>query len=138
MNLLKAIIIVALLTGTSHGITYRPDVTKSKYEEFGKKHGCVGQIVSKVKNTDHHSSGSAVVIGPHIVLTAGHVMTDVEDSIFVLDGKIYPIKAAISPSNFNMNKMGHGDLAVCYVEQEIPQDFYVSLYGKNDEVNKVL
>lgn len=137
MNTIKALTLLVLMTNASLAITYRGDVSKAKYQEYGSKHSCVVRICATVRDTKYNTCASGVVISPHIVVTAAHVMADVEDSRVVIGTKSYPIKAAVCPSSYAQKKYGFGDIAVCYVDKEIPQKFYVQLYENKDEVGKV-
>jgi hypothetical protein len=134
---IKTVIITLMLAGTSYGITYRDDVSRKKFVDFGSKHKCVVRIVANVSNSKYKTSGSGVIIGPHIVLTAAHVMTSVEDSRVIVGDKEYPISAAVCPNSYKTNKFGYGDLAVCYTKSVLPQEFYVKLYGESDEIGKI-
>lgn len=137
MNVFKIALIALFLSNTCSAITYRGDVTRAKFQSYGSEHDCVIRICAVVKETKYKTYGSGVVIGPHIVLTAAHVMTDVENSNVVIGSKIYPIRAAVCPDAYRSHKYGVADIAVCYTDDVIPQKFYVKLYDKKDEVGQI-
>jgi secreted trypsin-like serine protease len=137
MRAILTTLIILLSASTASGITYREDVPISKFREYGSKHGCVVRIVANVKSTKYRTTASGVIIAPHVVLTAAHCMIDVEDSRVVIGKLEFPIIAAVCPTEYRQHKYGVADLAVCYVRKELPQEFYVKLYDKNNEIGKI-
>ena len=136
-NALIAMLLLAMFTGTAHGITYRGDVPLKKFQEYGSKHNCVVKINAWIKETKYLTTASAVIIGPHIVLTAALGMIDVHDSKVVIGNSEYPIIAAVCPTEYRQHKYGIADIAVCYVKKKLPQEFYVKLYDKSNEIGKI-
>ena len=138
-RLTKLFLVLALLpSSVVSAITYRSDVSDSKVLAWGAKHECVIRIQGESCSTSFKCSGSGVVIDPHIVITAAHVMTDMQDAYVVdNDGKHHDIKTAVVPAGWSIDTFGTKDIAVLYVEQPIKLPFYPDLYTKSDEVGKV-
>jgi len=134
---MRTLLILLAMTSTAYGITYREDVPFKKFQDYGSKHDCVIKINATVKETKYLTTASGVIIGPHIVLTAAHCMIDVEDSRVTIGKLEYPIIAAVCPTDYRQHKYGIADIAVCYVRKILPQEFYVKLYDKNNEIGKI-
>jgi len=138
-TLIKALLLATLLLpSTALAITYRSDVSDSKILDWGTKHQCVLRIQGKGCTTSFMCSGSCVVIDPHIVITAAHVMDDM-DGAYVIDneGKHHDIEAAVVPDGWSINKYGIKDISIAYVKDPIKLEFYPGLYTEEDEVGKV-
>ena len=139
IQLIKFIIVVLSLfiCDLSQGGTIDPNTPDSKYVEYGKKFECVMKICGEYNNGTKFCA-SCVVINKHWIVTAAHV---VEDSNIVLvkdeKGNEYPIDRAYIHSEFDNEKFGLNDIALCYSEKPIELDFYPDLYSAQDEVDKI-
>lgn len=139
IQLIKSIIIILSLfiSVQSQGGTIDPNTPDSKYIEYGKKFECVMKICG-IYNDETKFCASCVVINKHWVLTAAHV---VENSNIVLikdeKGNEYPISRAYIHSEFDSEKFGLNDIALCYSEKPIELDFYPELYSEKNEEGKI-
>jgi hypothetical protein len=137
--------LVALLTlayGCScFGGTIDPGVGDEKYREYGAKFECVvkldGICDCDERPEKHYFYASAVVIDPHWVLTAAHVVEDAHDVKITVNGKERKISRIVVHQDFKKDKIGFNDVAMGYSEEDLGLDFYPDLYEKNDEVFKV-
>ncbi len=145
--ILYFIITTCLLAGT-----IRQDTSDSKYLEYGKKyisvvkisgymnivHNSTMSVFETIENVETIASGSAVVIDPHWILTAAHVVTDSNNHFFYIGSKKYTVDDIIVHPSYDKNsKMTFADIALCYVKEEIDLSFYPLLYDKDDEVGKL-
>lgn len=90
--ILYLIITTCLLAGT-----IRSDTSDSKYLNYGKKyisivkisgymnivHNSTVSVFETIEKVETIASGSAVVIDPHWILTAAHVVTDSNNHFFI-------------------------------------------------------
>lgn len=140
---------IVFATHASHALagTRDPNTPDSKYLEFGAKFPNVVGLVSKIKcdNPDcdvavHTQKGSAVVIRPHWILTAAHVVRDatqhravvLEDTQYIE----YDLPHVVWHKDFDNDTFGVNDIALCYSAKKIPMAFYPELYGNADELGK--
>lgn len=136
--------VLALADAATLAGTRDPETPDEKYVEFGKKFPFVRKIraaerVPKDPKAVHVFYGSAVMIKPHWVLTAAHVLLDVGQPTILgdeLDPKEYPLQYAISHPQFDDGKNGFYDIALCYSEKDLGLDFYPELYTDHDELGK--
>jgi V8-like Glu-specific endopeptidase len=131
-----------ITTAISLAGTIDPSVPDSKYINYGSKFECVVQIygncLCKGENDPHEFSASAVVIKPHYIITAAHVVKDTTDVNIKVGQKKYKISKIIVNKDFEKGNFGYNDIALGYCEEEIKISFYPDLYEKNDEVLKVV
>jgi hypothetical protein len=131
-----------------HGGTIDPHTPDAKYLEFGKKFPCVVRlraesdaiIVIKPKEGRLEKVtqwGSAVVIKPHWVLTAAHVVVNARNHHAVTDSAAeHPLNPVIIHPEFNDDKYGYADLALCYSPTGFDLPFYCEIYTDDDELHK--
>lgn len=137
----KLIIILFLfLTSITEAGTRRGDVSDQEYLNYGNQHESVVKIsgLYGIENgKEVTASGSGVIIDPHWVLTAAHVLHTIKNPYFYINEKKYVINKIIINEEFDVNKaMSSGDIALCHVEEKIELSFYPSLYDKEDELDK--
>jgi hypothetical protein len=135
-------LILLVMSSLSLGGTIDPSVPDSKYRDYGSKFECVvslkGICCCEKKEDKHIFYASAVVIDPHWILTAAHVVSGAEDVKVSIKGKDYDIKKIIINKDFKEDEIGYHDIALGYCESELVMDFYPKLYEKDDEVSKVV
>jgi hypothetical protein len=124
--------------------TRDPETQDEKYVEFGKKFPFVRKIraqerAPKDPKAVHVYYGSAVMIKPHWVLTAAHVLINVDQPTILgdeLDPVEYPIQHTISHPLFDDGRNGYYDIALCYSAKDLGLDFYPALNTDTDELGK--
>jgi hypothetical protein len=126
--------------------TIDPNTPDSKYLEFGKQFPSVARLrATVISKTDDGKEiktpqyGSAVIIRPHWVLTAAHVVEGTHKSTVIVDsGHEYPLAAVIMHADFDAGKLGYHDLALGYSAKDFELEFYTPLYRESDELGKAV
>lgn len=133
-----AVILIILFNSTiTFGGTRDPNTPDSKYIEYGKKHKCVIKIQTTTKE-NQKAYGSAVVVDPYWVLTAAHVVKNSSDTKVILDDeKEIIVDEIFIPDEYDEEKVGLYDMALCKLHESIDLDFYPELYEKEDEIGKI-
>lgn len=138
--MVKWIMPILMFCSYSLAGTIEPSVPDRKYLEYAKGFPCVIQIEGRClcgKGEEHMFFGSAVAISPTWVLTAAHVV-DGNDRVCVRIGKdAFKALKVIVHGDFDADKVGHADIAMCQVEGDMGLDFYPELYDSDDEVSKI-
>lgn len=149
------------LINTATAGTRDPNTPDEQYLEFGAKFPSVVKIKALIVEGDADTTqiqtlnlspdskekdvkvsfqfGSAVVIRPNWLLTAGHVVKDAPLAIAVTDGKTEHVldKVFVHP-RFEDEEFGFHDLALCFSAKSFDMEFYPQLYTKLDEVGQVI
>jgi hypothetical protein len=141
----------ALVAGTTD-----PDTPDSKNVEFGEQFPAVILLHVMLDEPDFETPeeddkrlvvqfGSAVIIRPHWILTAAHVVDGAHTFIAIkerpkdkgLAGKdFFPLAHVNIHKQFSNTSMGHYDIALGYSPQDFQLDFYTALYKEHDELGK--
>lgn len=139
--------------------TIDPNTPDERYQEFGKKFPTVVAIKAIIVEgvTDPHEiqtlslvpdseekapkisfqMGSAVVIKPNWVLTAGHVVKGAVLAVAKRDDKTeYVLEKILVHPKFQDNEFGSCDIALCYSSKDFGLEFYTPLYRELDEVGQ--
>jgi hypothetical protein len=119
--------------------TRDPDTPDSKYLEFGQQFPSVKKLRGIVTYNDKetYQYGSAVVIGPHWILTAAHVAEDAKDlTILGDDDTKFPLTKVIVHHDYNHANIGYHDIALGYSPKDFALKFYTPLYTASDELGK--
>lgn len=124
--------------------TRDPETPDEKYVEFGKKFPFVRRIRAvepKPKDPMRVVTwyASAVMIKPHWVVTAAHVVDGVADPTILGDDKDsteYPLSRIISHPQFDQGRNGYYDIALGYSEKDLGLEFYPELNTDTDELGK--
>lgn len=131
------LLIVCLYSTVSFGGTRDPRTPDSKYIEYGKKHTCVLKITT-VSEKKQIANGSAVAIDPMWVLTAAHVVKNTTNTKIILDNnQEIMVDEVFIPDEYDEEKVGLYDIALCKLHEEINLDFFPELYEDEDEVGKI-
>lgn len=137
------ILIICLLLNISVAIsgTIDPNVPDEKYLSYAKKFECVVKITGTFSDSDAIVKpfvASAVVIKPHWILTAAHVVNQYKTA-YITDNEDqkHSISYIVIHKDFDANAMGFNDIALCYVEDVIDVNFYPEIYDGDDEVGKI-
>lgn len=135
-------ILVILWSGLTQAGTIDPGTPDDKYVEFGKSFPFVVQISNAIdcKNCGkvHAQLASAVAIKPNWVLTAAHVVKDAQNNEIIIGEKRHPLPHVVWHKDYDENKYGFNDIAICYSPEDFKLDFYVPLYRKTDELGKAV
>lgn len=139
-RLLRFVIILLAASRVAMAGTIDPSTPDAKYVEFGKQFPFVVRITNIVdcKKCEkvHEQSASAVIIRPRWALTAAHVIKDAKHDIIYVGEKKHHITYKAIHNDYDEDKVGLHDIALCYVEEEFKLNFYVPLYSKSDENGK--
>lgn len=143
-----------LMAGVAVGGTRDPNTPDEKYVEFGKQFPSVVKIKAeihtdelvingvKVTNKNGEPAGkmyqhaSAVIIRPHWILTAAHVVTDTKNQVVESAGQEFPLEFVIRHPEYQEDNYGFYDLALGYSPQDFKLAFYTPLYDTDDELGK--
>lgn len=135
MKRLLLTILFILLTTTSYAGTIDPNTPDDKYIEYGSKfHSVVKLCCFDGKGL---SCGSAVVVDPHWIITAAHVVENCHSWTVSIGQDKYNIKNMIIHHNYQSDIFGYNDIALGYLETPIELDHYPEIYNTNDEINRV-
>jgi hypothetical protein len=153
MRLLFILLILSLsIFSNLYAGTIRVDTPDSKYIEYGKKyisiikisgymnivHNSTQSVFETIEKIETIASGSAVIIDPHWIVTAAHVVTDSNNHFFYIGSKKYTIDdIVIHPSYDKNSRITFADIALCYVKENIDIPFYPLMYDKDDEMGKL-
>ena len=135
-------IILLLFPMVSSAGTILPEVSDSKYVEYGKQHKCVVKFFGKLKDSKEPNAlafGSAVVIKHRWLITAAHVVHHTEQPYIFLDEKKIDIDKVIVHPKFEFSEkfLSMDDIAICHSAEDINLDFYPELYSEENELGKV-
>ncbi len=131
--LLTIVFSVNLLAGTRD-----PSIPDEKYIEYAKQFKYVYKVCGTSKDGELFCA-SSVVIDPHWILTAAHVVKN-QRTCLIHKGdkeKAHIVSEIFCHEDFCDEKFGMADIALMYTEDDIGLDFYPPLYETDDEVGKV-
>ena len=115
--------------------TIDPNTPDSKHLEYGAKFHHVVKICCF--DGKGLSCGSAVVIDPHWILTAAHVVENCQTWTITIKDKPYKLSKVILNPNYKTDNFGYDDIALGYSEEKLEFDYYPSLYESSDETGKL-
>lgn len=145
LHLVKFVVLALAAYGNLSAGTIDPHTPDSRYVEFGKKFPFVRRIRTRVVLADKDPpvtviwSASAVLIRPHWMLTAAHVVDGTTGSSIVPDDKDAPecpLTYMLVHPEFVHDTHGHFDLALGYSPRDFGLEFYPELYTDSDELDK--
>lgn len=137
--MIRSIFVFITLASLCSAGTIDPNVSDSKYIEFGSQFIHTGTLSGNCGDDPFKFFGaSAVAIDDHHILTAAHVATNASNCVFTVNGKKYCISEIIIHENYNEDSFGVADIALGYSEESFGFDFYPKLYEGNDEVGQVV
>lgn len=123
-------------TALSFGGTIDPKARDQDYIKYGEQHKCVLKMHGLTVNKELFRA-SCVIIDPSWVITAAHVIHNHTNHYIIYDNQQIKITKIILPNDFDIDKFGEKDIALCRLEKPVNLDFYPDLYGDTDEVGKV-
>jgi hypothetical protein len=128
------LMILLMIYGTlSFSGTIDPSTPDDKYIEYGSKFPYVGQIIGR-KQDDTPYSGSVVAYKSNIIITAAHIFHNNKTSVVIFNTKLLPVKKIVVHKDYDYEKFGKHDIAMCLVSGDIGLDWYPDIY-KNDREN---
>ena len=124
--------------------TRDPNTPDSKHIAYGEKHQCVVPVRGLAKYPDMKENetasffGSGVIVAPHTLITAAHVLNYSTESYILIDGKQNKILGYAKLNGSDQEKeVGPDDIAIALLENPVELDFYPKLYTKDDELGKL-
>lgn len=126
-----------MAVGFARAGTIDPRTPDEKHVKYGEEFHCVGRVCGLDKD-GKLGVGSCVAIRERAVLTAAHVVHDVVAGHIHINGKEIAILKIEKPTEFIYGERLGGDIAICFVKDDIGLDFYPQLYEKNDEIGRVV
>lgn len=143
VRLVRYVILVLWAAAALAGTT-DPGTPDEKYVEFGKKFPCVRRIRAvEPKPADPKRivtwHASAVVIQPHWIVTAAHVVDGVAAPTILDDAdpaSEYALTHIVAHPLFDNGRNGYYDIALGYSEKDFRLDFYPELNTDTDELGK--
>jgi S1-C subfamily serine protease len=116
--------------------TINPLIPDKEYLEYGSKFYYILNICGINKNGDTFTA-SCVAIKDNYILTAAHVVNDVEFcGIVVDDSKIIIVDQITKHPDF-VGMGSKADIAICKLKDSLDLKFYPKLYSDKDEDQKV-
>ena len=118
--------------------TIDPKTPDSKHVAYADGFVYVARFACREVESGRKAYASCVVISPHWVITAAHVVHESKDCEVILGGKAFPLAEVIVHPKFRHESLGGDDLALGRSEKDFGLEFYPALYGQGDEVGKVV
>lgn len=140
-HLIKYVVLL-LWAGKALAGTIDPNTPDSQYVEFGQQFPFVVQIRNTIDckkcNEVHTQIASAVIIRPHWILTAAHVVKDAQDNVVLKGGDEYRLSHLVYHKDYDEDTVGFHDIALAYSPRDFDLEFYTPLYRGQDEVGKTI
>lgn len=116
--------------------TIDPNTSDKKYIEYGEKFPYIGLLIGR-KEDDTPYSGSVVANSDRIIITAAHLFHKNKTAGVIFNNKLLPIIKIVVHKDYDYDKFGSHDIAVCLVSGDIGLDWYPDLYDNTDEQGKL-
>jgi hypothetical protein len=136
-KLIITLLFYSILCSISFSGTIDPDVEDSKYIKYGEKFYYIGQISIKKIDDNAFYFGSGVAYNDNVIITAAHLFYNYESAVIFINNKKIPIKKIIVHKDYNYNSFGKGDIALCFVDDNIGLSWYPKLYSDLDETDRL-
>jgi hypothetical protein len=134
-----AVLFFFFLASTASPGTRDPNIPDQRYLDYGKKFKSVVRFRALGKDKARQYS-SAVVIRPHWILTAAHVVKDTDAHTVLMndDKEFYPLEYVLPHAGFdNADGFGYHDIALGYSEKDFGLEFYTPLYTGTNETGRL-
>jgi hypothetical protein len=116
--------------------TIDPNTPDDKYIQYGQKFSYIGLILGQ-KTDDSRYSGSAVATKDRIIITAAHLFHESKQASIMINNKLIPIKIIVVHNNYDYNKFGKYDIAICLLSSSIDLEWYPDIYDDTNESGKI-
>lgn len=131
-------LLLALVSIPVFGGTRDPSTPDARHIEYGSKFHSVLRLRTKRASDQVNQQASCVVVSKRHVITAAHVVKGTYEWSVKWDKSEIPVKSVSIHPDYDSKKIGHNDIAVATLEQDIVLDFYPGLYTDKQEVGKVV
>ena len=142
--LILSLIILLGLSSTAISGTRDPRTPDAKHLAYGELHQCVVPVRGLAKYPDMKEDetasfyGSGVIVSPHTVITAAHVLNHSTESYILVNGKKNKILGYAKLNGSDQEKtVGPDDIAIALLEKPVELDFYPKLYTEDNELGKL-
>lgn len=133
----KVIYILFILTifiASAKSGTIDPANNDESYIEYAENFDCVLQLTGMYGNVIFNAS--CVAINDNMILTAAHVVEKASDCYVLMPKRKNKIIKIIYHKDFDTNKFGIADIALCICEDPMNFKDYPILYSDRDEIGK--
>lgn len=133
------LLILLILNIPVNGGTIHPSKNDNDYIAYANKYDCVLRLITK-KNHKITSASSCVLIDKKWILTAAHIFENKfsHETFVVFENKEYKISKVFLAENFDPEKIGYNDLALCQLSEEVDyKKNFPKLYNNKNEANKI-
>jgi hypothetical protein len=127
--------IAVLYCGVAAAGTIDPSTPDSKHLDYGEQFSCVARISCREKSTEKMAHASCVIVGPHHIVTAGHVVSDSDGWIVRSGTSVIPLVDVWVHPQF---RTGVHDIAVGRSKEDFGLARYPGLYGDDNERGRVV
>lgn len=116
--------------------TIDPNTPDKHYIEYGLKFPYIAQLIGR-KTDNSPYSGSAVAYRSNIIITAAHLFHENKEAAIICNNKVIPIKKIVIHKDYNYEKFGKHDIAVCLLSEDIGLDWYPEIYTEDTEIGSI-
>lgn len=131
-------LLLILFSIPAFGGTHDSATSDERHLEYGSKFHSVLRLRTKRASDQVNQYASCVVISKRHIVTAAHVVEGTFEWGVKWDKKEIPVTAVAIHPDYDAKKIGHNDIAVATLEQDIVLDFYPGLYVAKEEAGKVV
>jgi hypothetical protein len=136
MKILYSLFFILIVLSSIQAGTRDPSIPDSEYLKFGKEFIHIVRVCGKYKDGNNFEA-SGVIIKPNVILTAAHIFEPYESCYIKTDNDAeVKISKVIRHKNFDMDKFGENDIAICFLDNKVELEFYPELYTDRDEVSQ--
>jgi hypothetical protein len=142
--LILSLIILLGLSSPAISGTRDPQTPDAKHLAYGELHQCVVPVrgTAEYPNMKEDETanffGSGVIVAPHTLITAAHVLNYSTESYILVNGKKNKILGYAKLDGTDQEKeVGPDDIAVALLQNPVELDFYPKLYTKDNELGKL-
>ena len=142
--LILSLIVLLGLSSPAISGTRDPKTSDSKHLAYGELHQCVVPVRGRLEMEGMKEGetagffGSGVIVAPHTVITAAHVLNNSTESYVLVNGKKNKILGYAKLNGTDQEKeVGPDDIAIALLQNPVELDFYPKLYTKDDELGKL-